>query len=61
MRSATAHKVFETDERFEVKSAGTAKTAKTILTSELLNWADSVVSNGENPSEFYPEEIQRNL
>jgi len=43
MRSATAHKIFESDERFEVKSAGTDKTASTVLTSELLNWADAVV------------------
>ncbi|POY36751.1 protein tyrosine phosphatase [Solitalea longa] len=43
MRSATAHKIYENDNRFEVKSAGTDKTANTVLTSELLNWADSVV------------------
>lgn len=43
MRSATAHKIFETDERFEVKSAGTDKTASTVLTTELLTWADTVV------------------
>lgn len=43
MRSATAHKVFETDERFEVKSAGTDKMANTILTRELLTWADTIV------------------
>jgi predicted protein tyrosine phosphatase len=43
MRSATAHKVYETDARFEVKSAGTDKSASTVLTEELLNWAESVV------------------
>ena len=43
MRSATAHKVFETDERFEVKSAGTDNTAHTVLTRELLTWADTIV------------------
>lgn len=43
MRSATAHKIFETDERFEVKSAGTDRTANTVLTEEILNWADTVV------------------
>lgn len=43
MRSATAHKIFETDDRFEVKSAGTDKTANTVLTNEILSWADSIV------------------
>ena len=43
MRSATAHKIYESDDRFEVKSAGTDKTASTILTEEILNWADSIV------------------
>jgi predicted protein tyrosine phosphatase len=43
MRSATAHKIFESDERFDVKSAGIDKTANTVLTPELLNWADTVV------------------
>ena len=43
MRSATAHKIYENDSRFEVKSAGTDKTAKTLLSNEILNWADSIV------------------
>jgi predicted protein tyrosine phosphatase len=43
MRSATAHKIYEGDERFEIKSAGTDKTANTVLTEEILNWADSIV------------------
>ncbi len=43
MRSATAHKIYESDERFEVKSAGTDKAANTVLTSELLEWADTIV------------------
>jgi len=43
MRSATAHKIYENDERFHVKSAGTDKTADTVLTNELLNWADSII------------------
>ncbi len=43
MRSATAHKIYESDERFVVKSAGTDKTANTVLTEEILNWADSIV------------------
>ena len=37
MRSATAHKIYENDGRFHVKSAGTDKTADTVLTDELLN------------------------
>jgi len=43
MRSATAHKIYENDPRFEVKSAGTDETANTVLSAELLNWADSIV------------------
>ena len=43
MRSATAHKIYENDNRFEVKSAGTDKTANTVLTDEILNWADSII------------------
>jgi predicted protein tyrosine phosphatase len=43
MRSATAHKIYENDYRFEVKSAGTDKTANTRLTEEILNWAESIV------------------
>ena len=43
MRSATAHKIFETDERFEVKSAGTDPSAACVLALEHLQWADAVV------------------
>jgi predicted protein tyrosine phosphatase len=43
MRSATAHKIYENDSRFEVKSAGTDKSANTVLSSEILNWADSII------------------
>ena len=43
MRSATAHKIYENDDRFQVKSAGIDKTADTVLTDELLNWADSII------------------
>jgi predicted protein tyrosine phosphatase len=43
MRSATAHKIYETDDRFEVKSAGTDKHANMVITNELLEWADSII------------------
>lgn len=43
MRSATAHKIFEDDARLEVKSAGTDKSATTVLSQELLDWADTIV------------------
>lgn len=43
MRSATAHRLYENDVRFEVKSAGTAPDAKVVLNLDLLNWADSIV------------------
>ena len=43
MRSATAHKIYENDKRFEVKSAGTDKSANTVISNEILSWADSIV------------------
>jgi len=43
MRSATAHKIYEGDDRFEVKSAGTDNSATTVISDELLNWADSII------------------
>ena len=43
MRSATAHSIYLDDERFEVKSAGTDKTATVVISKEILDWADSVV------------------
>ncbi len=43
MRSATAHKIYEADERFEVRSAGTDSTANVVLTEDLLQWADGIL------------------
>jgi predicted protein tyrosine phosphatase len=43
LRSATANKIYENDPRFEVRSAGTDKRANTVISSDLLNWADSIV------------------
>ena len=43
MRSATAHKIYEDDVRLEVKSAGTDKSASTVVSLELLDWADAIV------------------
>ncbi|MEZ4849953.1 MAG: phosphotyrosine protein phosphatase [Bacteroidia bacterium] len=43
MRSATAHQIYQNDERFEVRSAGTHPTATITITEEILNWADSIV------------------
>lgn len=43
MRSATAHRIYEGDERFIVKSAGTDKNAAVVLNTDLLQWADTVV------------------
>ena len=40
MRSATAHKIYENDIRFEVKSDSSAFN---VLNLELLNWADSII------------------
>ncbi len=43
MRSLTAEKIYQDDKRFEVKSAGTEKSATTVINQELLEWADSVI------------------
>jgi predicted protein tyrosine phosphatase len=43
LRSATAHKIYEDDERFEVKSAGTDKSANTVISFDILNWADTIL------------------
>jgi predicted protein tyrosine phosphatase len=52
MRSLTAHKIFETDSRFEVKSAGTDKLATTVLSPELLHWADAVIVMEKSHRDF---------
>lgn len=43
MRSATAHKIFENDERFEVMSAGTDTSASCVLSFAHLQWADAIL------------------
>jgi len=43
MRSATAQAIFQDDKRFEVKSAGTDKSANVVLSQDLLLWADSIL------------------
>lgn len=43
MRSATAHKIYEEDPRFEVDSAGTDIRAATPLEDWHLEWADAIV------------------
>ena len=59
MRSATAHKIYETDNRFEVKSAGTDNSASTVISIELLNWADTIIVMEKHHRNFirqkYPE------
>ena len=43
MRSATANEIYKNDLRFNVKSAGTDSGAATVITRDLLEWADSVI------------------
>ena len=43
MRSASAQQIYKDDPRFEVKSAGISSVAATVLTRELLLWADAIV------------------
>jgi predicted protein tyrosine phosphatase len=42
MRSLTAEKMYEGFPVYEVKSAGTEQSARTPLTKELIEWADSI-------------------
>lgn len=44
MRSATAHEIFNNDNRFDVKSAGTDISATTVISRELLDWANSIIA-----------------
>jgi predicted protein tyrosine phosphatase len=59
MRSATAHKIFESDQRFWVDSAGTDKAAATVLEQEHLEWADAIIVMEKHHRTFirhkYPE------
>lgn len=43
MRSATAHEIYKNDLRFNIQSAGTDTGAATVITRDLLEWADSIV------------------
>ena len=43
MRSATAHTLYENDERFEVDSAGTDRTAHVVREEWHLEWAAAIV------------------
>lgn len=43
MRSLTAEKLYETDHRFQVKSAGTEKEATVRINRELIEWADYIL------------------
>jgi predicted protein tyrosine phosphatase len=43
MRSLTAERIFQTDNRFSVKSAGTDKSATTYISRDLIEWADFVL------------------
>lgn len=43
MRSATAHEIYKTDNRFELESAGTHESARNVVSLSLLQWADTIV------------------
>lgn len=43
MRSATAYELYKDDPRFEVDSAGTDRTANTVLEDWHMEWADAIV------------------
>lgn len=43
MRSLTAQEIFKDSEKYEVKSAGTDKSATQVINEELINWADTIL------------------
>lgn len=43
MRSATAHEIYKNDDRFEIESAGTDDSAATVISRELIEWAESII------------------
>jgi predicted protein tyrosine phosphatase len=55
MRSKTAEKIYQNDERFMVKSAGVADFAEVPLNLELLTWADYIVVMEEMHIEWIRE------
>jgi len=59
MRSATAHRIYAHDLRFDVKSAGIHRSAEIVISKELLDWSDTVVVMEERHRNFilrnYPE------
>lgn len=57
MRSATAHKLFESDPRFEVDSAGTDRSANTVLEPEHLEWADAIIVMEKKHRNYIREEF----
>ncbi len=58
MRSATAHKIYEADKRFEVRSAGTDNSANTVISFDLLNWADTVIVMEKHHRNFIRQKFQ---
>jgi predicted protein tyrosine phosphatase len=57
MRSATAHAIFKDDPRFEVKSAGTDKSANVVISADLLGWADSIIVMEKHHRNFIRREF----
>ncbi len=43
MRSLTAERIFQNDNRFIIKSAGTSKEATTYISRDLIEWADYIL------------------
>lgn len=52
MRSATAHYIYSNDLRFEVQSAGTLPSARTVISKKLLDWAEVVVVMEDHHQNF---------
>jgi predicted protein tyrosine phosphatase len=54
-RSPTAEYLLRGKEGFEVKSAGTLKSAPTVVSRELMNWADTIFVMEEHHKERLKE------
>ncbi len=60
-RSRTAESIFKNDDRFQVRSAGTARTARIRLSSTLIDWADHILVMEDQHLKFIREQFRDQL
>ncbi len=60
-RSLTAESIFESHEFYEVKSAGTAKSARIKVTTGLIGWADVILVMEKRHKELMQQQFDKIL